>query len=331
MIKFVKKTNILKFTREVKTAILVILAILLFIWGYNFLKGRELLTDYKIYYVEYDNVEGLAKSASVTLNGLVIGKINTISIIEETGKLLVELQIKTDFPISKSSVASIYEPGFIAGKQIAIYPNYKDTDLAVEGQKFIGTTKLGLTASISEKLLPLQNKLDKLLVNADKLVTGINNVLDKKGQENLKVSLFELTKTLEQFHKASSSLNIILDENKLKINSVVSNFNKISSNFSKISDSLTKVDLGKTAKNLEKTIVNVDKIISELQAGKGSMGKLLNDDSFYKNLTKTTNELELLLQDIRLHPTRYVNVSLFGKKDKPYIGIITDTVSKVKN
>lgn len=321
----------MKFTREIKTAILVISALFLFIWGYNFLKGKELFTDYKIYYVEYDNVEGLAKSASVTLNGLVIGKINNISLIEKTGKLLVELQIKNDFPISKSSVASIYEPGFIAGKQIAIYPNYNDTTMAVEGQKLQGDVKLGLTASVSEKLIPLQNKVDKLLVNADKLIAGINNVLDKKGQENLKISLSELSKTLEQFHKASSSLNVILDENKGKVNSVVTNFNKISSDFSKISDSLNKADLGKTAKNLQKTMANVDKIVSELQAGKGSMGKLLNDDSFYKNVTKTTNELELLLQDVRLHPTRYVNVSLFGKKDKPYIGVVTDTVSKVKN
>jgi len=321
----------LKFTREIKTAILVISAILLFIWGYSFLKGRDLFTDYKTYYVEYDNVEGLAKSASVTLNGLIIGKINDISIIEKTGKLLVELQIKTDFPISKSSVASIYEPGFIAGKQIAIYPNYNDTSIAIDGQKLQGDIKLGLTASVSEKLIPLQDKVDKILVNADKLILGINNVLDKKGQENLKISLSELSKTLEQFHKASSSLNVILDENKGKVNSVVTNFNKISSNFSKISDSLNKADLGKTAKNLQKTMANVDKIISELQAGKGSMGKLLNDDSFYKNVAKTTSELELLLQDVRLHPTRYVNVSLFGKKDKPYIGVVADTVSKVKN
>ena len=320
----------MKFTREIKTAILVILALSLFIWGYNFLKGKELFTDYKTYYVEYDNVEGLAKSASVTINGLVIGKINNISIIGETGKLLVELQIKNDFPISKSSIASIYEPGFIAGKQIAIYSDYSDKSIAVDGQKLKGDIKLGLTASVSEKLIPLQDKVDKILINADKLITGINNVLDQKGQENLKISLYELSKTLEQFHKASSSLNIMLDENKGKVNSVVTNFNKISSDFSKISDSLNKADLGKTAKNLQKTMANVDKIISELQAGKGSMGKLLNDDSFYKNVTKTTNELELLLQDVRLHPTRYVNVSLFGKKDKPYIGIVSDS-SKVKN
>ncbi|WP_338408657.1 MlaD family protein [uncultured Flavobacterium sp.] len=321
----------MKLTRENKTAILVISAILLFIWGYSFLKGRDLFTNYKTFYVEYDNVEGLTKSASVTLNGLVVGKINEISIDKKTGKLLVELQLKTDFPISKSSTATIYEPGFIAGKQIAIYPNYKDQSLAVDGDKLQGSIKLGLTASVSEKLIPIQDKLGKLMINADNLITGINNVLDKKGQGDLKNSLSELSKAIEQFHKASGSLNTILDDNKSKINGVVSNFNKVSSDFAKISDSLNKADLGKTAKNLQKTLANVDKVMADLQAGKGTMGKMLNDEVLYNNLSKTSKELELLLQDVRLYPTRYVNVSLFGKKNKPYAAPVNDSVTKVKN
>ncbi len=321
----------MKLTRENKTAILVISAILLFIWGYSFLKGRDLFTNYKTFYVEYDNVEGLTKSASVTLNGLVVGKINEISIDKKTGKLLVELQLKTDFPISKSSTATIYEPGFIAGKQIAIYPNYKDQSLAVDGDKLQGSIKLGLTASVSEKLIPIQDKLGKLMINADNLITGINNVLDKKGQGDLKNSLSELSKAIEQFHKASGSLNTILDDNKSKINGVVSNFNKVSSDFAKISDSLNKADLGKTAKNLQKTLANVDKVMADLQAGKGTMGKMLSDEVLYNNLSKTSKELELLLQDVRLYPTRYVNVSLFGKKNKPYAAPVNDSVTKVKN
>ncbi len=321
----------MKLTREIKTAILVISAILLFIWGYSFLKGRDLFTNYKTFYVEYDNVEGLSKSAPVTLNGLTIGKVNTININENTGKLLVELQIKTDFPISKSSVASIYEPGFIAGKQISITPNFDDKSIAEDGQKLQGKTSLGLTASLTEKLAPTQQKLDKLLVNADVLISGINNVLDIKGQENLKKSLSELSKTIEQFHKASGSINTLLDDNKTQIKGVVTNFNKVSSDFSKISDSLTKANLGKTAKNLEKTLANVDKIIANLQTGKGSMGKMLNDEALYNNIAKTSKELELLLEDLRLNPTRYVNVSLFGKKNKPYVEPVKDTVSKAKN
>ncbi|WP_291104268.1 MULTISPECIES: MlaD family protein [unclassified Flavobacterium] len=321
----------MKLTREIKTAILVIATILLFIWGYSFLKGRDLFTNYKTFYVEYDNVEGLAKSAPVTINGLTVGKVSSITLSENTGKLLVELQLKTDFPISKSSIAAIYEPGFIAGKQIAIYPNFSDKTIAVDGQQLQGKIKLGLTASVSEKLIPIQKKLEKIMVNTDNLITGINNVLDKKGQENLKTSLSELSKTIAQFHKASSSLNTILDDNKGQIKGVVTNFNKISSDFSKISDSLNKADLGKTAKNLQKTLANVDKLMANLQAGKGTMGKILNDESLYNNLSKTSKELELLLQDVRLHPTRYVNVSLFGKKNKPYVEPVNDTVTKVKN
>lgn len=320
----------MKLTREIKTAILVISTILLFIWGYSFLKGKDIFTNYKTFYVEYDNVEGLLASAPVTLNGLYIGKINSISMDNSTGNLLVELQLKTDFPISKSSIATIYEPGFIGGKQIAIYPNFEDKELAIDGQRLKGTTKLGLTATLGKKLEPLQGKIESLIINADKLISGLNTVLDNKGQADIKNSLSEMNKTITEFHKASSSLNAILDSNKIQINGIVSNFNKVSSDFSKISDSLNKADLGKTAKNLEKTLANVDAILANLQAGKGTMGKILNDEALYTNITKATKEMELLLQDLRLYPTRYVNVSLFGKKNKPYVAP-NDSIVKGKN
>ncbi|MBP6180547.1 MlaD family protein [Flavobacterium sp.] len=321
----------MKITREIKTAILVIASILLFIWGYSFLKGKDLFTNYKTFYVEYKSVEGLTASAPVTLNGLVIGKVSSITINQNTGDLLVELQLKTDFPISKSSTASIYEPGFIGGKQIAINPNFNDKTLAVDGQKLQGDTKLGLTDKVGGQLAPLQEKLEKMMANADKLISGINNVLDKNGQENLKVSLAELSKTIEQFHKATVSINTLLDDNKVQIQGAVKNFNKITGDFSKISDSLNKADLGKTVKNLNKTLAKVDGIMSGLESGKGSMGKLLKDEAFYENIKATTKELELLLQDIRLAPTRYVNVSLFGKKNKPYVAPKNDTIIKEKN
>lgn len=309
----------MKISRENKTAILVIASILLFIWGYSFLKGKDLFSNYKTFYVQYDNVEGLAISAPITLNGLVIGKVSNIKVQNETGKLIVELLVKSDFPISKSSKVNIYEPGLIGGKQIQVIPNFADKTLAVSGDFLIGNQIPGLTDLVSEKLAPIQEKLDKVLLNADKLITGINNVLDKNGQENLKKTLAELSETMAQFHKASSSINSILDDNKGKIGGMVSNFNKVSSDFSKISDSLNKADLGKTVKNLQKTLATVDGIMVNLQSGKGTMGKLLTDDVLYTNLSKTSKELELLLQDVRLYPTRYVNVSLFGKKNKPYV------------
>lgn len=318
----------MKITREIKTAILVIASILLFIWGYSFLKGKDLFTNYRTFFVEYENVEGLASSAQVTLNGLVIGKVASINIDKNTGRLLVELQLKTDFPFSKSTIASIYEPGLIGGKQIAIILNLKDKSIILDGEKFIGEIKLGLTDKMGNKLVPFQIKLEKIMANTDQLISGINNVLDAKGQENLKISLEELSKTIEQFHQISSNVNTILEENKAQLKNVVTNFNTTANNFSKISDSLNKADLAKTVKNLNSTLAKVDGIISDLQSGKGTVGKLLKEDTFYKNVVTTTKELELLLQDIRLKPTRYINISLFGKKNKPYIAPVLDTLAK---
>ncbi|GGA71651.1 organic solvent ABC transporter substrate-binding protein [Flavobacterium palustre] len=316
-------------TREIKTAILVIASILLFIWGYSFLKGKDLFNNYTTLYVEYDSVEGLSSAAPVTLNGLVIGKIEQITINPNTGKLLVELQIDTDFPISKKSTATIYEPGFIGGKQIAIEPDFSDKTYIESGDHLKANVRLGMTESLSKKLVPLQDKIEKILVNADNLITGINNVLDKKTQDDLKKSLAELSKTMEQFHQASAGVNSMLAENKAQITGTVANINKASGNFAKMSDSLNKADIGKTVKTLNTTLTKVNGIMAGLEAGNGSMGKLLKDDVFYNNLSSTSKELELLLQDLRLYPTRYVNVSLFGKKNKPYKAP-NDTISNAK-
>lgn len=318
----------MKITREIKTAILVISSILLFIWGYSFLKGKDLLSSYRTFYVQYDNVEGLTASAPVTINGLIIGKVEKIEFMDNLGKIRVEMQIKSDFPISKSSVAALYEPGLIAGKQIQIIPNYEDKTPAESGDTLLGKSIPGLTALVGEKLEPLQQDLTKVLASADKLLSNVNEVLDKDSKANLRKAIAELRVTMEEFHKASGSLNGILDDNKAKIDGIVTNFNKVSKDFSSISDSLQKADLGKTTKNLQKTLDNVDQIIAGIESGKGTMGKLMKDDALYKELTAASNELELLLQDVRLNPTRYVNVSLFGKKNKPYVAPVNDTVKK---
>jgi phospholipid/cholesterol/gamma-HCH transport system substrate-binding protein len=318
----------LKLSREIKTSILVIASILLFIWGYSFLKGRDLFTNYKNLYVEYENVEGLTLSSPITINGLIVGKVNKIDINNQTGKIKVELQINSDFPIKKNSVAEIYAPSPIGGKQIAILPSQVGAD-AVDGDYLISSSKLGLTDELAKQIEPLKDKITKLLDNANVMLENVNQVLDPKSKENLRQSLANLNEILVQFKDASMQVNSMFTENKSKINGTLSNVEKASANFSKVSDSLAKANIGQTVKNLEKTLANVDKMMGDMQAGKGTMGKLLKDDALYNNFNKTSKELELLLQDLRLYPTRYVNVSLFGKKNKPYVApVITDTITK---
>jgi phospholipid/cholesterol/gamma-HCH transport system substrate-binding protein len=317
----------LKLTKEIKTAILVIVSIILFIWGYNFLKGKNLFDNSNKLFVVYENVAGLATSAPVTLNGLTIGKVNSIT-INPDGKLLVELHITTDFPIAKSSIAEIYDSGLVGGRQIAIKPNLQDKNYTQSGDYLQASSKLGLTDALAQQLEPLQDKIQKLLDNADVLFTNVNGILDNQTKQNLKNSIAELNNTLSEFSAVSKNLNEIVATNKTKLGSVISNFDKTSANLVVMSDSLAKANLGQTVKNLEKTLASVDKLMAEMEQGKGTMGKLMKDETMYNNFSKASNELELLLQDLRLNPTRYVNVSLFGKKNKPYVAPINDTIKK---
>jgi len=319
----------LKITKEIKAGILVIASISLFIWGYGYLKGKDILNNYKTFFVKYENVEGLAETAPITINGLVVGQVAGIR-LQPNGAILVQLQIKNDFPISKSSFVAIYEPGLIAGKQLQIIPDFNDKLIAISGDTLRSSVKKGLTDLVSDKLAPLQQKIEKMVVNADLLLTNLNEVLDEKSKENLKNSLFNLNKTIEGFNSVVENANSLLTNNKSNIDKTLSNLNKVSTDFSKISDSLSKSNISKVVNNLEKTLSNVDKIMNDVQAGKGSLGKIVKDDALYNNLEKTSKELELLLQDLRLNPTRYINVSLFGKKNKPYISP-NDSIKNNKN
>ena len=318
----------MKLTKEIKTAVLVLSSILLFIWGYGFLKGHDLLTDYKVLFVKYDNVDGLAIAAPVTISGLPVGSVKKITLQVETGKLVVELQIKSDFPISKSSLAQMYSPSALGGKQISIVPNLQDKSSTVSGDYLKSSEKQGITDALVSQVGPVKDKLEKVLENANAMLVNINQVLDEKTKANLRFSLENLNQTLAQFKVASTEVNGLLAINKLKISNTMTNIDKASANFSKMSDSLAKVNIGQTIKKLENTLATVDKIMLGLQAGKGTMGKILKDETLYNNFSKTSKELELLLQDVRLYPTRYVNVSLFGKKNKPYVAPKNDSIKK---
>jgi len=203
-----------------------------------------------------------------------------------------------------------------------------DKNYTVSGDYLKASSKLGLTDALAQQLEPLQAKIQELLENADVLFTNVNDVLDTQTRQNLKSSIASLNATLSEFSVASKNVNELLADNKYHLNNTLKNADKVSGNFAIISDSLAKANLGQTVKNLEKTLAKVDKIMADLEQGKGTMGKLIKDETMYTNFAKTSKELELLLQDVRLNPTRYVNVSLFGKKNKPYVAPVNDTIKK---
>jgi phospholipid/cholesterol/gamma-HCH transport system substrate-binding protein len=269
-------------------------------------------------------VAGLVVAAPVTINGLNIGKVNTIEMLPD-GKMKVELIITNEqIQIAKSSVAQIMDSGLIGGREIAIINNFSDTNYAQSGDTLKTSNKLGLTDELANQIGPVKDKVEVLLENANKLIENLNATLDASTQQKLKASIASLEVTMSEFSQVSKNVNEIVADNKSKLNTTLANFENASGNINKMSTSLEKADLAASVKKLETTLANVNQIMTDLEQGKGSIGKLLKDDAMYVNLTKTSKELELLLQDVRLNPTRYVNVSVFGKKNKPYTAPVVE-------
>lgn len=307
----------MKITREVKTAILVILGILLFIFGFNYLKGENLLNSSRIFYTEYNNVEGLMASTPVTISGKTVGKVKDISFKNDGfGKLLVTLLVDSDFQFSKNSKAELYETGLIGGKAVAIIPAFDGAENAKDKDVIKGTVKAGLSELVNQKLTPLQGKIEAMMVSADSLLHNLNDVFDAKTKANLKTSIAGLSSTINSFKSTSESLNQTITSNQEKINNVLTSADESLANFSKISKSISEADLGQTIKNLEATLKNFDNILASIEKGEGSMGKLVKDEGLYNNLKGATGELEALLKDIKLHPKRYFRI--LSKKEIPY-------------
>lgn len=309
----------MKISREVKTAILVIVSTILIVFLFNYLKGQNLLDSSRKVFVVYDNVEGLASSSPVTLNGHTIGRVQEIGFTTDgTAKIKVLLSIEDDIQFSKNSIAELYDTGLIGGKGIAIIPAFDDDENAVSGDVLVGTSKSGIMAMVEETLAPLQDKIGVLLVSADSLFTNINDVFDEPTKNSLKRGISELEGTISSFKNTSIALNQLIVNNKEKLDNTLTNFEDASANISNITDSIASTNLTKTISDLQTTIGNFNNLLSSIENGEGSIGKLLKDEGLYNNLEGATKQMEELLQDMKLNPKRYVHFSLFGKKAKVY-------------
>lgn len=308
----------MKLSKEVKTGILAIGAILLLIFGYSFLEGTNLLDKHREFYVKYDNVEGLAQAAPVTINGLTVGKVQDISFANPTGSLIVKFTVEKDFDFSKNSVVRIYSSGLIGGKNLGIFPKYDITNVAKSGDTLRGDVEDGMLTAVSKALGPLEKKVNNTLATVDTLLLSVNAIVDEQTRENLQGAIANLNQTLESFSGVAENLNYILSNNTQKLDNTFSNLDKTAGNLSRLTDSLAQLETGKLVSDLQNMVDKMNAIVEDVDSGKGSIGKLLKDDQLYENLEGASRQLEQLLQDVKLNPKRYVHISIFGKKNKEY-------------
>ena len=308
----------MRLSKEVKTGILAIGAILLLIFGYSFLKGTNLLDKNREFFVKYDNVEGLAQAAPVTINGLTVGKVQDISFANSKGGLIVKFTVERDFEFSKNSVVRIYSTGLIGGKSLGIFPEYDARNIAKSGDTLRGDVEDGMLTAVTKALGPLEKKVNNTLATVDTLLLSYTAIVDEDTRKNLKEAIENLNKTLNSFSGVSENLNHILANNTGKLDNTFTNLDKTAGNLSKLTDSLAQLETGKLVTDLQSVVDKMDKIVSRVDNGDGSIGKLLKDDKLYENLEGASRQLEQLLQDLKLNPKRYVHISVFGKKNKEY-------------
>ena len=306
----------MKLSREIKTAILIIGCIIIFIFGFNYLKGTSLLSNEKTIHALYDEVEGLVVGANVTIRGLNVGKVKIIDFNDDFAKIKVTFSIRDDLNFSNKSVAQLYEAGLIGGKAIAIIPKYDTSNIIKNGDILFSEIKPGLTELVNQQIAPLQDKIEGLLTSADSLFAGISNVMNYETQNNLKMTLEGLASTIENVNILSSNINDILNANEKEFKSTINNLSKISGNLNKITDSLKQMPLSSTVKNFEDTSLHLKEIIERLNSGEGSAGMILNDNKLYDNLVNSSEALEALLSDLKSNPKKYVHFSIFGRKEK---------------
>ena len=311
------QTKDLKFSKEIKAVLIILSGIFLFLLGYNFLNSTSLFKKENTLFALYENVEGLQVGTKVTVNGLSVGKVADIDFLPGTNKILVSFTIRNDVVFSKNSVAELYEAGLIGGKSIAIHPVYDNYIKFKSGDTLKSSVKPGLTDVVNQQIAPLQQKLEKVLSNADSLFSGVNNVLNSEGKNNLSTTLENLSSAVKNSDEFISRLNSISKNQNKNINRTIENLSMITESLNKISDSLSKSSLKQTIYNFEKLSSNFNQVLMEIQNGNGTINKLIYQDSLYQNLKNSSKAIEILLKDLKSNPKRYVHFSLFGKKEKP--------------
>lgn len=308
----------MNFSNEVKTALLFIFGVALFLIGFSYLKSNDVFVSDRVFYGVYNNTEGLVNGTPVTINGYQVGSVESSELLEPSGKILVTFRVENDFPFSKNSIAQIYESGLIGGKGLAIIPTFDNSATAKHGDTLQTKIAPGLTDLVNEKLSPLQEKIESMIVHADSVLIAISNVLDTQRQQALRQSIDRFVETSTSLANLSASLDKNLNTPQGTLNKTFISLERAASNAAAITDELQHAPLSETIQSLEKTSQDLAVVTNKIASGEGSLGNLIHSDSLINALNQTSNQAQLLLEDMRLNPKRYVHFSLFGKKNKPY-------------
>jgi phospholipid/cholesterol/gamma-HCH transport system substrate-binding protein len=326
----------MKVSNETKIGALTAIAITLLILGFNFLKGKNLIEKKATLYIAFTKVNGLNMADLIKINGLKVGGVEGMQETDANlSGIVVAFHLTRVINIPDDTYAQVVTSP-LGSSYIELIMG-KSKNYVKDGDTLKSMETKGLVQDLQDQLTPTIDNLNKTLAALEETVKRVGNVFDEEAKQNI-------GKTLNELAIATDQINNMLAPGKGSIAKSVENVSDISGNIKKNNDSITMIignltkvsrelssaEIGATVQSLETAANQLNKILNGINEGKGSLGKLTKDEALYKNLTSTSNSLNILLQDLRLHPKRYVQVSVFGKKDKtePLMQAIPDSTGK---
>jgi len=335
----------MKINNETKIGVMAIIGILFLIMGFNFLKGKSLFKKERHIYAVYQDVQGLNKSNPVVINGLQVGNINNLDGGTDMKRIIVTVNLTKDLNIPDNSLGVI-NPNLLGSPSLEIQLGNSSKFLK-NGDTLITTFSSGAFDEALKIINPVLYEVRNAVKSLDSVLHIVTGVFDPGTKNNIKGILANLNATTESFALSAKSLQLLLNtqngalsgslnnvqaftanlnSNNEKLNSILENAKVASAKFADI-------NLKTTLDTLNAAVLNFKQGAEKINSKDGSLGLLLNDKTLYNNLSSTTNKINILIDDIRVHPKRYANVSVFGKKDKGnYITapLIDDTLKGIK-
>lgn len=337
----------MKLSYEIRIGILTVIALLLLVWGFRFLKGRNVFENSNIFYVQYDNVDQLAEAAPVYIRGFQVGTvINIVLDPDDPTKILVTLDVKKEIPLPKDARAVIFNASFMSGRAIRLeFDRYCTGDNCAPSKSYLQGGVVGMIGSmisedeVSSYISSISGQVDSLWSSSGDSSQMISNVqnsirnLDGITQQ-LNELLTESQRSLSQTFSNLSSITGNIRSNNAQIGEAIQNLAELSGQLKEagVDQFIQNTDeamqsAGRTLRSFDElaielkgTVQELDQLLAAMNQEDGSLNQMMTDPDLYKNIESATRNLDLLLQDFRLHPRRYLNISVFGKNPgDPYM------------
>jgi len=313
-----------KITNETKVGVLAVVAIIILIIGYSFLKGNDVFSSENEFYAKYDEVSGLGVSKPVLVNGFQIGRVSALT-LQPNGQILAEFKIDPKYEIPKNTIARLASTDLLGGKAI-IFELGTSNQFAQDGD----TLNANMQKNLLEQVQPLQKKAEQMIGRLDSILSSMNATLSPAFQKNFNSSFESIAHTMKTLEGTTKTMDGLVTSQSPRIANMMANLESITANFknnnekitsilaniNQVTDEAAKANFSQTMLNANKAVADLQATITKVNSGQGSLGLLLNDNKLYDNLNSSAANLNSLMIDLKANPKRYVSFSVFGgKKD----------------